>query len=760
MTVIAPANMNDEALIKEIFQISSWEKSRENEHQLEVLRREVIKRGKPDLITWARAVHQQGRQARALLNRMDVWLKRNGADEEFKHWKKEIVQQYPERVVELVNYKFSQWRKRMEARQAEGDSRKPECRIPPVVLKGGFHPNSLRHLPPHDHWDILIDETGEAFESPAGAPHKSLGRLVALAIPVGLAELPPLKPDFHASRETDEVIDEALTAVLKAPVGVVGISTRDPLAGRSPGWFTSVYHLVQLTLRLLPLKSGGNAVVNVRIEQRGVVQAGVDTGLIHQLLVHELLGLDKQRFDNLKLDIAVVGKEGHPANGYCDAVAHCWGGSNKLRLKRTAFSGHCFLTPDDSSLERLFAALDGVEPLEPADWYRLAGGLSGEPQHSLAHAMMRQLGHRVAENSALWRRYLEEVQSRLSRKSFRLPELAAALDWLDAWKPADTALPKRLQLQWHTAALASANHFGQVDLDRIAQCLELGKALWEEAAPEVCQSALRIAVACTNAFEFANAGAVLGQWRDQPAAVCGLLNRGKLLSSLGQVAAFTGDPTGAAALFDEALAHFARLSDPAEAERESAQTRIYRLIALMDQPGANPAALGAAFKQHFGEPLVQAATSLALSGDERRYEQHVLLRALVQHPGLREAREAYLRQSGEWQVGEGHPWALIHAWRGWLLLDAGQNKAAGTAFRKAVELCREDGNGPILFWMGEVLAALAARLGIGTVKPDPEVQAKLKDLLPHAPHDRLRLFEDQDADPRTALAACLPFNFR
>ena len=28
MTVIAPANMNDEALIKEIFHISSWEKSR------------------------------------------------------------------------------------------------------------------------------------------------------------------------------------------------------------------------------------------------------------------------------------------------------------------------------------------------------------------------------------------------------------------------------------------------------------------------------------------------------------------------------------------------------------------------------------------------------------------------------------------------------------------------------------------------------------------------------------------------------------
>ncbi|MBK8972388.1 MAG: hypothetical protein IPM37_13930 [Hahellaceae bacterium] len=95
-----------------------------------------------------------------------------------------------------------------------------------LVLKDGTHPNSLRHLPPQVRWEVLIDETGEAFGAEVeslGITDRALGRIVALAVPAGF-RLPELKPDFHAVQLHPNDVTKTIRALFDQPVGVFGFT--------------------------------------------------------------------------------------------------------------------------------------------------------------------------------------------------------------------------------------------------------------------------------------------------------------------------------------------------------------------------------------------------------------------------------------------------------------------------------------------------------------------------------------------------------
>ena len=135
------------------------------------------------------------------------------------------------------------------------------------------------------------------------------------------------------------------------------------------------------------------------------------------------------------------------------------------------------------------------------------------------------------------------------------------------------------------------------------------------------------------------------------------------------------------------------------------------------------------------------------------------------------ARQAYCQLQSQWQMGQDHPWPLIAAYRGWLLLDAGQHAAASEHFQLAIETCADAHHGPTLAWMAEVLRTLVQALGVqlSMHAPSGANRQALQQQLPHAAHEALAKFAAQTATAqgqiieRTRvlqhLAACLPFSF-
>lgn len=763
----------DHDLLFTIFRIATYEDSHDKQNQLQHCHAEVAKRANRNLSLPAKAKRKQyiGEIAKQLDQKVQQALPKS-ANEETCHSKIDELCLQAVTQFQLNNDEKKQIRqhlrhcsnKRVEWHQQQNRKWQVhhECSVPWVQLKGHPHPNSVRHLKPHSEWTILVDETGEEFEQThLESNARKLGKVVALIVPKG-THLPVLATNFHAVSAPHHEIDKALSVILQSPVGVLGITTRDTLARRSPRWFTSIYHLLGLVLRLLPITQGQTTRVDVKIEQRGSISAGADMLAMQQLLDHELKSLDTERYGGLNLQIQVIDKDGDPLNGYVDTVAYIWGEKNRERLKRSAFLGHCFLTPEDDVIDRLFMAMDDIKPLSAPDWYRLAAQAGAEPTHSLAHDLLRQLSQRVRHDHSLWQHYLNEVRWHLIQKNYRIVDIAATLGWLQQAHPtATTALPPQLQLQWLTARLACANHLGHTDLALVSQCLALGQQLREEIAPEVCQAFLRIAVACTNSFDFASARPLLTLWQEQAPAVVGLSYYGKVLSSLGQIEAFEGRPSAAIILFEQALAIFERLSDVHDRLREAKQTQIYRLIALCDEPSTTARTLAKALENFWQQPLTEIAATLAESDHHRRFEQYLLLRVLIHYPELVDARIAYLQKQATWQEGEGHPWPLIEAWRGWLLLAHGHKEKAQHAFMMAINTCRDSDQGAILHWIAEVLAALAQSLGLEAPLPNPTRLDMVQTRLPHIPVAAVAqlALAPTHASQIRILNLCLPFNF-
>lgn len=633
-------------------------------------------------------------------------------------------------------------------------------------FRDGHHPNSLRHLTPHHQWDILIDETGTNFDAPtqSNMQDRALGKLVALAIPVGTVSLPPLKTDFHAADEEDQqLVDQAIAQLLQHPVGVLGLTIKDQLIEQSPQWLSAVHRLIRVVLRLLPLSTNQPNQVHVLIEQRGEFTHQVNLYAIEQLMLSELKSLDAQRFAQLRLKIGFIKKTDHPANGYVDALAYTWGSADQKRLKRTAYLGHCFLRPSDQAMERLYAAIDSQQALSPEAWYGVVSQIGLEPEGSVLHPLLKQLGLHISQQPTQWQAYLEEVQARLNRKLYQPDELSAAIEWLTTYQPAEQRLPDRLKLQWVAAQLAAANHQGQFDLRLLEQAIQLGQQLTDEVAPEVCQAHLRVAVAATNAFEFDTAREVVQHWAAQPIAVQGRHNYVKVLSSLGQHAAFLHQHTQAEHYFEQALAQARLLTDPITQAREMAQTRTYRLINQLEHAQIDVAQLESDIQAHFGRSFSSVIDRLAITTDDR-FAHHLLLRVLV-HPSIPLAyRAQYLQHQEDWLVADGHPWPLIQAWRGWLLWQTQQPKRAQAFWQDTVDACFESDSGSTLQWIGAMWAQVAMQLGVPVLTQaliDQHV-TRLSEHLPHLPTAAWQQLKQQQQPDRlyATLAQCLPFNFR
>ena len=643
-------------------------------------------------------------------------------------------------------------RKKGQGAIGRGESSRVRAETVDSIVRSGPQPHSLHLLSPSSSWTIAIDETGD-FEGPINKP----GKVVGLAIPGGTA-LPPLQPGWHATDQRDvRVIDGVVQSVLDRRVGVFGLQLAAVPELSGDRWVRTTLEVLGWMLRLLPVT--GPTEVEVLVEKRGEHDAGHDWSVPAAALLRHLVDEDPMRARQLKLRIRIIAKTASHLNGYVDAVAFTWGSpaaASRARLRQSGLVGRCLIDGDPAVLRSAFADLSGGRV--PHDWPMLARRPDVDDPASLAGQLAERLRVKCRDDRTLWSALLAVTQRHLDSKAIHLTALGREVAFLSTCKPVDVVLPGGLQLAWDIARLEQRNHVGAVDEGAGRALDALGDRLFDELPALVCQADLVRAVEATNRFDFDGARRALRRWDATPVAVAGLQKHGRLESTRGQLAAFTGDLAGAAQHFDRALALFARLSDPAEARREIAHTATYRAIVAVDDAETDDdevrRLVGAVV------PLDRGIDALAADVDDGlKYVHHLLLRWLVAR-GTPADRGSYLAAAPRWSVGGGHPWPLIGVYRALLLLDA--NRRAEADFLDLAADSTVDG-GPTVQFIGLTIRALATRLGLWPGRSDLD-EAAIRAGLPLAPWSSLAALRApraaNDGAARVLWARCLPFNFR
>ncbi|WP_139029315.1 hypothetical protein [Halomonas sp. GFAJ-1] len=765
-----------------VFIYTAWgENDPERCRDIEQIQRDILALNHPHGLSTFELAQRHGRHAYELHQQLKQKLATHGDGESVKEWLKTIKQHSAARVFRHLSIELDKWRKDQLRRQQrhQTGTRTFRSTLTPVKWKtGSHHPKSLASLSPASRWEILIDETGREFDStaePASLKEVGLGRVVAI-VKAHDARLPPISPHFHGKDEPPEAVDRALQHLIDTPqVGIFGFSVKDPIAFGSY-WMNHVSQLVRWVLYMLPVEENQPTRVDVSIEQRsGYTPDHNHLKALSQTLEGEFKALDQARFARLSLRLSIVGKT-HPQLAYADAVAYTWGSPSAVsddRLKKAKLLGPCLLHPyADNTLAHLYQALSYHDQLPPDQWYELCGAAERDGPYGLLERWLTRLGEKVKKERGHWHRLLNEVQQRLRYKDTSLVTLSAALAWLERFMPADTTLSGELRLEFVSARLALANHHGHVDMDALKTLLKLSQQLEDENAPAVCQALLRAAVTTTNHFEFGVMAPMLNEWVNKPIAVAGRLNHVKLHSTLGQLAAFEHRLKDADAHFTKALAVLAPLSDAQQAAREHQQTRSYQVMARLDdtsrpalEPRSELEALLLSITRRQDLPGVARRFAAGGSGSDV-YLHHLLLRACLGYPDkLQDVIIAYREQSHAWQWHTGHPWGLIHAYRGWLLLLAAtpDKVRAEQHFHAALAICFDSASGITLHWMGVVLNALATSL-LPAFQAKVSAPKTLNQTLASAPHQaRNKLAQLSPQAPHDAryalLAECLPFNF-
>lgn len=760
--------INPQHLIDEIFKYCSWglkDKSQADkvEQMLQQLAEVDVVENK-DFTKRGMKAKQQGLRAYEVWQDLEVQLKKLGYSTAFKQkFDTALMNEVSEKVRNSLKISLKKQRRYLETQKAKKKIYTNHSGvISPAVTATQPHPNSLKHLPTHDEWDIYIDETGNVDEIDT----QKLGKVIALAVPKGKAKLPKLANDFHANKETEGVLDKGVNTLLSQPVGIVGLAINDDLADSSPRWIALINDLVELTLRLLPLpvveNSSKKNKVRIHIENRGTFTKDVDLQIMRELIMAKLQSLDA-KFEHLSLSMQFMEKNIDIGLDYADLIANTWYGKNKKdRLKKSKWLGNCLLNPQEFSLDRMYALLEDKQTLQPDMWYQVAGNLSSEPEHSLIVSAMNKLGENCHKNPTLWQSYLDEVQTHLNDKNYKPYQLDSALSWLETYQPTGSQIPPQIELKWLATKTATDNHMGRINTNNIIRAFELEKILHDEIAPEVCQTLLRLAVVTTNNFDFSSVLDVLNHAK-QPIDVIGRLNHAKLLSSFGQYHAFTYDYEKADNYFNQAIATFNQYSDLTQRKKNVEQTNVYRLLNMMDSGLFSADVIQAELVKHFGKPIDKVLNQFKIEPLNNSFNHHLLLRALVAYPNELQAEvKTYLSNISEDIYGQGHPWNLIHLWRGYLFMLQNDKTKAKQQFELATYVLDDEDTDYTLRFIRLVIATVAQRL-LGSFDYAFEEESQiLKENLPFAPYSALSLLQANQGvnGIMQDISACLPFNFK
>lgn len=706
----------------------------------------------------------QGSKAFNLSKQLETQLNGQGL-QAAKSWLENILKDQEFNIKISLKKYLEKWKIRQNQIKERKSQKVFYSTIKPIQVED-FHPNSIQHLNMDSNWSIYIDESGQYFDryqNNLTDKSSELGRIVALVVP-SRTQLNPLSKGFHATELSALDVDNCVEYLLNQDLGIFGFTVNDPIA-LAGNWFSHVVLLIRWVLLQLPIEKDEKTKVSIFIERNDARLAYQSIDSLANLLEDELKALDYERFDGISICAKLIDKT-HALNGYVDAIAYTWGSPSahsKDRLKKSALLGHCLLLPDQQAMQRFYIAAAKGQQLSSQDWFNLCSIVTKEHKKSFLVRILENLGVNTSKNLRSWEYYLDEVKERLRSKNYNLAEISNALNWLEKYSPEGYELPDIYRLSLETTRLSQENHQGKVNLQRLEKCLTLMNTLEEEDAQQVCGALLRVAVSASNSFEFKLLQPMISQWLDKSISISGLANYARLHSTMGQIHAFLNETSEAINHFEKALHFFDRLSDKKRANREKAQTNSYRLTVLMDSTSiCIPDFLDElACTSNWDDYSITMATS----GSIYRYQQYLWLRALITYPSqTKEARQRYLKQIHLWQIGTDHPWGVISAYRAWLLKMEGENIKASKQMSFAINLCANEDNGPILWWMAEVFRTIATALDISIdTKPSKAERARLVNLLPAVPINGLELFLERKQfnhnDIINILKTSLPFNF-
>lgn len=765
-------------LPKEAFKYACWEDSAEHRRQLDeikIIAEQNISKDS-NIFNRVEMAIKSGVESRKLKvelakkfnlglseEELECWIKKVSADSRFIADDLEIA------LRKLKERQFS----RKEKYSSFSASYTPNI---PYVNVDNIHPNSLRSLEPSEHWQVVIDETGQYFNpvdiESLTPSNRQVGKVIALVIPKRVV-LPELKNNFHATDETDDAVEMAINHILEQPVGILGFSSKHQTF-TPHSWMAAIAQLIRGVMHLLPIKESEPTYVEFNIENRSKFTSSINLDALRDDIESELKRLAPLRFSELHISLKLIEKDGHKANGYVDAIANLWGSPSENRRKilaRTRFRDHCLISHPSDNVDHILLTLNSKDRLSELQWYNLCEYSGEEKEHSLANQFLSDLGEHCRNNSDQWVQYADAVSQYLYTKKATQKGLKSALGWLQKYAPITDSLDLSLQLEFKLSQLALKNHQGYVDVKLMESTLQLADELMDEQAQMSCQAILRIASGNSNAFDFTSIVPSIERWIEHPIAVPGLLNYGKLHSTLGQQQAFQGDFIKAQASFETALKHFERLSSRDQKQKNIQQTQVYLAISLLEQGSSTALPLIKNLvtqSMNISKGEDKKIQRLARSGENYQFVHHLFLRGCIMQPLLMfDETKHYLSQQNLWQIGEGHPWMLIQAYRGWLLQRAGHLSAAQTCFHDAIYACFDQSQGPVVHWMGIVIESLALSLGLKlNISPDDHARAKKAlDNIPNnafvnMPLGNISKWEGVEDDKQrlALLNSCLPFN--
>lgn len=534
----------------------------------------------------------------------------------------------------------------------------------PPALKVN-HPNAITGLSPSQKWEILFDETGSQFNN-AYLQGTKTGKVVALLVPEYAHDRLPDLENWHAVDKGLQQIKEVVDNILKSQCGLIGIDIASLNTIDSEQWFAGIETLLDFILRLIPVKE--DTEIKLSVEQRGAYNKD-DTALnkICQGAIFHLSRVFPGKAGKIKLSGSIIAKDNHKWNGYVDTAANVWGGKKPELLKYSGWQGTCFLGREANSLRGWLDMFVRETSLPPDEWSNLVTVAGESDSASLVKSLSDNIGNEAYANPALWQKYCDFVLQHLNSKAIDMRKLSLQVQWLSKWCPDENKLPPKLKLYWLTIKLAEANHRGEHNnFSRLQEEFEqLSLKLFEEDAPLTCNAALHLAVSYTNSFEFDKAKLVLAPWLNRPPEVPGLKYYGQILSSFGQLEAFTGNNAKAEEYLKTAINKFKQLSDRRDTAAETSQSTAYLITAMMDNTQTNENELLEILTSYLGNSIEEVIHELSGSIEaSRKYHHHILLRYLCHTNTAPELIRLYRNTMPTWKISEGHPWELIEFYRG------------------------------------------------------------------------------------------------
>ena len=627
------------------------------------------------------------------------------------------------------------------------------------TVKPSLHTHFIPSLAPAASWTLQVDEGGAFAPIVADEAHCP-SRVVGVLIPEKL-RVPAVPAGWHAVEQKDlGEIDRVVQVILDRPVGILGLRTDALVDSLGDVWLAAVLELIAWTVRLLPLD--GPTTLDVQVEQRGGHVAGTRWHAGAVAVRRLLAEVAPERAAAISLTLRLIGKHDSPHNGYVDALAFTWTSPTRpsaARLNQSGLRGTCLIEATGESAALIRDAIVSPDALPPQTWASLVALPDAAEEHSLVSFLLARAASACRVTPLLWSSYFALTERHLESKAIGLATLGRQVEFLMNCAPPETELAPTMRLAWAVARLEMANHTGAVATHLADEISNLGDTLFDEEPTLVCQADLVVAVLNTNAFKFEDAASAIRRWRDQPVAVPGRRHWGRLESTRGQHAAFRGELRTAISHFRAAIVAFSKLSDRRIAASERAQTQTYLAIAAMDG-GAESMAAVRAEVGHVASLAKGEIRRLARSSKPgEKYAHHLLVRFLYQD-GTPDERRNYLEAAGaaHWPTDTGHPWQLIEAYRGALLVECGDLEAAQERFCNAADLALS--GGLALQYIAITLSIFGARALNEPVPPflDEDAAKALRSALPDAPWDILERAEE--LSPSAFLRAALPFNFR